>query len=1429
SASFVNRSTDSLQPMGILAMLDEECIVPKASDATLATKLIDQHLGKHPNFEKPKPPKGKQAEAHFAMRHYAGTVRYNVTNWLEKNKDPLNDTLVSVMKQSKKNDLLVEIWQDYTTQEEAAALEKKSGGATKKKGKSGSFMTVSMLYRESLNKLMTMLHSTHPHFIRCIIPNEKKASGVIDAGLVLNQLTCNGVLEGIRICRKGFPNRMLHPDYVQRYAILAADEAAAEGKKDPKKAATNMMARLVKDKVLVDENFRVGLTKVFFKAGIVAHLEDKRDEKLAKLLTGLQAQIRWYYQGVEKKRNEKKKNAFLVIQRNIRQWGFLRNWSWFKLYGKIGPMVKEGKVEEQISEMNSQVNAWKDQLAQESEARRQLKEGAERMTKEINDLNSQLEKQHGSNKDIEERINQLDQSKAALEGRLSDAQSRLDYEEQCGHDIIGSKKRVEAECAEIKKTAQELDLTLKKAEAEKAAKENQIRSLTEEMKSQDDNISKLSKERRAQEEANKKLQDDLQAVEEANLANQKLRQKLAQTLEDVEENLDKEKRNRADADKARRKAEGELKIAQETLDEMAKQKSDIENALRRKEHEMQTLSMKLEDETNGVSKLQRFIKEDEARMADLLSQLSEEKEARGRSERSRGELQNEYDEMADQLDEQQRAIATQIEFSKKKDSELNKLRRDLDESGMKFGEALAALKKKGQDGAMEMNDQIEQVQKAKGRLEKEKGQLQRAFEEASQALDIESKARGEMERVAKNNEVRLLELRLRAEEQSRQLTDFISSKGRLHNENSELARQVADLEHQSMNLNKAKILLTNQLEESKRQADDEARERQNLSNLSRNLQRDVDHVKESVEDEIAAKGEATRQLSRAQNELEIWKSKFESEGLIGADEFDEVRRRQNAKVVELQDALDAANAKIVQLENSKTRLASEADANRTEAEHHATAASTLEKKQKAFDKVIDEWKKKVDDLYVELDNAQRDSRSLAADAHKLRGQHDALADQSEGLKRENKALSDELRDYTEALGEGGRHTHALQKHLRRLEVDKDELQRALDEAEAALEAEESKATRATIEIGQIRQEIEKRISEKEEEFENARKTHQNHLESIQVTLDQESKMKNDLLRIKKKLESDVGELEIALDHANQANEDAQKNIRRYTEQIRDLQVSIDEEQRRREEFRELYASTERKLAAAKTEQEDLITKLDQLERARRQFESTAHEQQEMNNELNSQNVAFTAARNQLDSEINLLRTDLLECQSEITASEERGRRAVVEAAKLADELRHEQERAQHLERFKKQLESQAKDLQDRADTAEAAVVKGGQKAVLKAESKLKTLQVDYENESRRAQETGKALSRADRRVRELDFQVNEDKKNYDKLQELVEKLHSKLKQQKKALEEAEEQATQNLNKYRTIQMALESAEERADAAETSLVRIRSKVRSSGEK
>ncbi|VDN08071.1 unnamed protein product [Thelazia callipaeda] len=178
----------NFKPLGIISVFDEECIVPKASDLTLVQKLDDQHFGKHPNFQNQNRQREnksafiqfhlsqKLADAHLAIVHYAGTVRYNLTSWLEKNKDPLNDSVISVLKANTGIALMSQIWDDYKTQEDIANLEKE-GKCSKKKRKSSSFMTVSMIYRESLSNLMAVLYKTYSHFIRCIIPNEKKKSG----------------------------------------------------------------------------------------------------------------------------------------------------------------------------------------------------------------------------------------------------------------------------------------------------------------------------------------------------------------------------------------------------------------------------------------------------------------------------------------------------------------------------------------------------------------------------------------------------------------------------------------------------------------------------------------------------------------------------------------------------------------------------------------------------------------------------------------------------------------------------------------------------------------------------------------------------------------------------------------------------------------------------------------------------------------------------------------------------------------------------------------------------------------------------------------------------------------------------------------------------------------------------------------------------
>ncbi len=240
------------KPMGIWAVLEEESLFPKATDKTFEEKLKAQHLGKSPNFAKPQSKTDKNA--HFAIAHYAGIVSYNVTGWLEKNKDPVNDTVVDLLKKGS-NELLVLLWADHPGQTAPPPDDAAKGGKKKKKGAGAK--TVSSVYLVQLQSLMSTLHSTEPHFIRCIVPNTHKMPGGVEPPLIMHQLTCNGVLEGIRICMRGFPNRVLYHDFKQRYAILGGE--AAHKEKDLKKAAGII---LDKTEGFDKEKYRLGNTKV---------------------------------------------------------------------------------------------------------------------------------------------------------------------------------------------------------------------------------------------------------------------------------------------------------------------------------------------------------------------------------------------------------------------------------------------------------------------------------------------------------------------------------------------------------------------------------------------------------------------------------------------------------------------------------------------------------------------------------------------------------------------------------------------------------------------------------------------------------------------------------------------------------------------------------------------------------------------------------------------------------------------------------------------------------------------------------------------------------------------------------------------------------------------------------------------------------------
>ncbi|CAI5453487.1 unnamed protein product [Caenorhabditis angaria] len=1414
------------KPLGIVSMLDEECIVPKATDLTLASKLNDQHLGKHPNFQKPRPPKGKQAEAHLAIVHYAGTVRYNVKGWLEKNKDPLNDTAVTVLKANKGNQLMADIWADYNTQEDIAALAKdgKKAAGGKKKGKSASFMTVSMMYRESLNKLMHMLHQTHPHFIRCIIPNEQKKAGMIEANLVLNQLTCNGVLEGIRICRKGFPNRMPYTDFKQRYAILAAD--AAKAGKDDKDAGEKISAALIKSNSLKPEEFQCGLTKVFFKAGVLAHLEELRDEVLGKIMKKFQCACRHYLAQCEYKRRLNQKVGLLVVQRNVRAWCTLRNWAWFKLFGRVKPLIKGNKKDEAFEELEKKFKALEEEKGSEERKRKDMEAENARLEAEKQALLIQLEQERDSGAEGEERSAKLLAQKADLEKQLANMNDQLCDEEEKNANLQKAKKKVEQDNEGLKTTVSNLETTIKKQESEKQAKDHQIRSLQDEIQSQDEVIAKINKEKKHQEEVNRKLLEDIQAEEDKVNHLNKTKAKLESTLDDLEDTLEREKRGRQDVEKQKRKVEGELKIAQEMIEELNRHKHEQETLLKRKDAELAAAQSRLEDEQSLVAKLQRQIKELLARIQELEEELEAERNSRSKAEKARNEMQSELEELGDRLDEAGGATQAQMELNKKREAELAKLRQDLEDSAINAETSMAALRKKHNDAVAELSDQLDTIQKMRAKLEREKNDKQREIDELQQATDMEAKQRQNCERMAKQLEAQLTDMTLKSDEQARLIQELNMSKNKLHSENHDLNRQLEDAESQLSALNRIKQQQHSQMEELKRSLDQESRERSQLHSQVSNYQLECEQLREQLEEEQDSKTDLQRQLSKASSEIQQWRAKYEGEGMSRAEELEETRRKLTQKVQEMQEQLESSNQKIGSLEKVKQRLTHELEDAQVDADRANSVANSLEKKQKGFDKVIEEWRRKCEALVLEVEQSQRETRAAATETFKLRNQLEEAGEATEVVKRENKALAQELKDIADQLGEGGKSVHDLQKMRRRLEIEKEELQQALDEAECALEAEEAKVMRAQIEVSQIRSEIEKRLQEKEEEFENTRKNHSRTIESMQVSLETESRGRAELLKTKKKLESDINELEIALDHSNKLNVDGQKGMKKLQDTIRDLQLQLEEEQRSLAESRDHASLAERRSQVLQQEKEDFAVIYEQSERTRRQAELELAETKDTINELSNSNSLLLATRRKVETDLQHLQSEIEDALNEAKTSDDKAKKATMDANRLADELRAEQEHSNNLDKSKRSLETQVKDLQARLDEAEAAGFKGGRRQLAKLENRVHELETELEGEGRRHAETQKILRNKDRKARELQFQVDEDKKSTERMYDLIEKLQQKIKVYKRQIEDAEGLASANLSKYRQLQHVVEDAQERADAAENALQKMRLKGRSS---
>lgn len=446
-------------PIGIFSCLDEDSVMPKATDKSFTEKLHHLWDKKTPKYKRGLLKQG------FMLTHYAAEVEYDTDGWLGKNKDPLNDNVTRLLAASS-NRHIATLFADCLDAEDGAE------GASRSRVKKGLFRTVAQRHKEQLSMLMNQLHSTHPHFVRCILPNHKKRPKLFSAPLVLDQLRCNGVLEGIRIARTGFPNRLPFAEFRARYEVLCQN-LPRNGMLDPQAACKVMLERLNLDQSW----YRVGLTKVFFRAGVLAELEEARDRLIRDIIERFQCVARGFVQRRLFRKQQHRAEATRIIQRNFAVYLQMQANPWWRLFVRMRPLLGATRQSNEVKKREEEIKALQAKMAAEEQQRAKIEEERRRAEGERERIQQTLESERALALDKEEIFRRLQEKEAVLEEELADARQEQEELEGQVDALMAAKKVAEQEVEERRAQVEQAGLIIEKLEGEKKGLSERIAEL----------------------------------------------------------------------------------------------------------------------------------------------------------------------------------------------------------------------------------------------------------------------------------------------------------------------------------------------------------------------------------------------------------------------------------------------------------------------------------------------------------------------------------------------------------------------------------------------------------------------------------------------------------------------------------------------------------------------------------------------------------------------------------------------------------------------------------------------------------------------------------------------------------------------------------------------------------------------------------------
>ncbi|XP_062872708.1 unconventional myosin-XVIIIa isoform X2 [Trichomycterus rosablanca] len=1036
---------------GLLWLMEEEALQPGGSEDTLLERLFSYYGPTEGEVKGQNLLLKSEKSHHFLMGHSHGTewVEYNVLGWLSHAKqNPAFQNAATLLQDSQKKNI-------------SGLFMGRSGGATVLSGSIAGLEGVSQLalrratsirktfttgmaavkkrsmciqIKLQVDALIDTVRRSRVHFLHCLLPKEEALSGEprahgescdnglmqLDVVLLRAQLRGSKLLDALRIYRQGYPDHMVFSEFRRRFDVLAPHLTKKHGRNyivtDEKRAVEELLEFLELEK----SSYHMGISRVFFRAGVLARLEEQRDLQTRRNLTLFQATCRGFLSRQAFKKRKIQDLAIRCIQKNIQKNRGVKGWPWWKLFTTVRPLIQVQLTEEQIRGKDEEIQQLKQKLEKVERERNELRLNTDRLESKITELSSELADERNTGESASQLLESETSERLRLEKDMKDLQAKYD----------SMKKQMESMEMEVMESrlinASDLNGEMDDDDAggewrlkyERAVRETEFtkKRLQQEF---DDKLEVEQQNKRQLERRLTDLQADNEEVQRVTQQLKKKCQKLTAELQDTKLHLEGQQSRNHELEKKQRKFDSEQNVAQE---EVQKERSLREKLSREKDvltGEVFSIRQQLEDKDLEMCALNLKLEQMEAELQDLNSQESKDEASLAKVKKQLRDLEAKVKDQEEELDEQAGTIQMLEQAKLRLEMETERLRqthsKEIESKDEEVEEIRQSCSKKLKQMEVQLEEEYEDKQKVlKERRELEAKLLSAQDQVSHRDVETEKRLRKDLKRTKalladaqimldhlKNNAPSKREIaQLKNQLEESEFTSAAAVKAR-----KSMEAELEDLHVQMDDISKAKQALEEQLSRVQREKNDlQSRMEEDQEDMNELMKKhkaavvqcsqslaQVSELQTQLEEAVKEKQEIQEKFTALQSQVEFLEQSTVEKSLVS---------RQEAKIREMESKLEFEKTQVKRLESLVSRLKENLE-KLTEERDQRSASENREKEQnKRLQRQIRDIKEEIAELAKREGEASRKKHELEMDIESLEAANQSLqADLKLAFKR----------------------------------------------------------------------------------------------------------------------------------------------------------------------------------------------------------------------------------------------------------------------------------------------------------------------------------------------------------------------------------------------------------------------------------------------